>query len=535
MNTLIEKLKKLARIFYLTPADPRINLIAKMLHSKVNASKNTNQVRVALQAAEDVIYFGLFGCLLIDLQKKIPLKIDLLQVKSINRFIGKGFIATISRSWLIGHLSNLQWFRAYSFLHPTIAYRCQKIWPYFLYSREYKLANQLWHQMKLLNKYEDLSIDGIKIGDLVIDSYLRVSPSPKFNVEDKFVLDVLCQAIHNLRLSIKYFKYKRPNIYFATYSTYLEHGIAIRVALSLGVVVRVYPGPIAFGKRLKLEDVCHHVDTSAYRAEFEKIESKDECYKLASIELEKRFSGVIDPATTYMKVSAYAEIEDTMPEVSGGVIIFLHDFYDSPHTYPDLIFTDFWEWAIFTIQFLTDSKIPFWIKPHPNQIQISLTVLDEIKRLFPNAPFISANIRNTKLVAAGISCGVTVYGTVAHELAYLGVPTIGCAKHPHFSFDFCRTAKNIDDYKEMLLNHNLRPLDQVEMKKQACAFYYMHNLHGSKDFIKLRKAFSDYWRKCEHEGLGFNSVSECLSNLRKSPGWSEHINHICNDVLYLRP
>jgi hypothetical protein len=176
------------------------------------------------------------------------------------------------------------------------------------------------------------------------------------------------------------------------------------------------------------------------------------------------------------------------------VVVFLHDFYDSPHVYADLVFQDFWAWITFTIAVLQAEGTPFYLKPHPNQVSLSEGVLADLKLACPQARFLSARVSNVQLAQQGILCGVTVYGTVAHELAYLGVPSIACARHPHHSFGFCRTARSADEYRDLLADAAARPMAAPEMKRQALAFYYMHNLHGDAQSRALRNAFVEYWK-----------------------------------------
>jgi hypothetical protein len=305
----------------------------------------------------------------------------------------------------------------------------------------------------------------------------------------------------------------------------------VRVALSLGIPVRTYGNLITFGKRLSREDFFHTVDTSKYRKEFEAFsyEEKRLAIKLAETSLNIRLSGGIDTATSYMKVSAYAHSEEVIPDVNGSVVIFVHDFYDSPHIYPDLIFTDFWAWISFTINTLSNGGIPFWLKPHPNQISENDGVLADLRDLFPQARFLSSKITNKDLAGAGILGGVTVYGTVAHELAYYGIPSVACARHPHVEFDFCETAKTLEEYGQMLLNSGASSLSYGDMRQQALVFYYMHNLGGDLKVQELKKAFVNFWKLWDKKNLDLKSLIDALQYLRSLPGWSEHILEIQSD------
>jgi hypothetical protein len=113
-----------------------------------------------------------------------------------------------------------------------------------------------------------------------------------------------------------------------------------------------------------------------------------------------------------------------------------------------------------------------------------------------------------------MACGVTMYGSVAHELAYCGTPSIACARHPHISFDFCRTARSKEEYGELLRTACGRPDAAEEMRRQALAFYYMRNLHGSADELELRDRFSAWWQACGRAAQDADSLVVAFRSLR---------------------
>ena len=253
--------------------------------------------------------------------------------------------------------------------------------------------------------------------------------------------------------------------------------------------------------------------------------------ELARSQLENRISGIVDTATIYMRQSAYSKVTTKLPDnVSGSVIVFLHDFYDSPHLYSDMVFDDFWEWICFTVEVLSESDINFFIKPHPNQIDLSEQALLDLKAKYPKAKWLSSDVSNVNLVNSGISCGVTVYGTIAHELAFLGVPTICSAKHPHYSFDFCRTANSAEEYKDMLMSYNTLSLSKEEMKRQALAFYYMHNLSKSPHEMELNSKYSNFWKTCNVSGFQSAEI-EALKELTACQGFKRYIEEL---VLHIK-
>ncbi len=457
---------------------------------------------LAFQSVPDKFYFLLFGAIRAKLAKHFRGSTELVVVRAVSGSMGAGWLAELKRSALLAWLIGRQWERAYGTLVDSIAYRSATWRHPFADSADWRKSKALWLVMQKQGGQYSLQIDGIEVADLLVDSYLRFKPSPEFDAHDPFVRRLIWQALRDVRQANAYFSQVRPRWYLTSYSTYLEHGIPVRAALRHGVAVWSFGSLSHFTKKLSEADVFHTPDYSRYRRNFEALDGQPQRLEAAREQLEHRLSGGIDAATSYMRQSAYAQSDVALPDgLYGAVVIFLHDFYDSPHVYPDLVFDDFWRWICFTIEVLQSSGTRFFLKPHPNQIALSDEALGLLRQKYPGLQWLPAGVSNVQLVRAGMACGVTVYGTVAHELAYLGVPSIGCALHPHHSFDFCRTAKTRDEYEGLLKTYAVSPLPQEEMQRQALAFYYMHNLFGALEQQELRQAFLSLWKACHQEGV----------------------------------
>lgn len=482
-------------------------------------STKTLNGTLAIQLVQDRLSFLLFGALAWKLRACGIDRVDALAVGSVNGAMGTGWQAEKIRSAPITKLVMDRWLRAFGDTVDGIGYR-STTWRHPLADMvDWMRAGQHWRKLQNCPDIASYAIDGIQVGDLVIDSYLRFRPAPTFAVTDPFVRRLLWQALRDIRVSTRYFRRTRPRLYLALYSTYLEHGIPARVALKSGIDVWSFGNALTFGKKLTLDDSYHSPNTSFYRQIFDSLDNQDERLEAARSQLEVRLSGGIDEATRYMKKSAYANDAIPVPDgLDGAVVVFLHDFYDSPHVYADLVFDDFWQWICFTIETLQQAGISFFIKPHPNQIALSDAALDRLKKQYPDLRWLDSGTSNTNLAKAGIACGVTVYGTVAHELAYLHIPSIGCARHVHHAFDFCRTAKTREEYRDLLRSPSTRPIANEEMRRQALAFYYMHNLYGTDSEKQARRALAEFRRLCHSPQSDEREILSSLHALMMLPG-----------------
>jgi hypothetical protein len=498
-------------------------------NKKLLESKNTDEVDkiIAVESVVDRFYFLLFGAIIGKMKEERGIRTQLLVVMSVNSSIGTGFLSELKRAAPIVWFKNRPWVRAYGLLIDKVANRCST-WGNPLDDLiDWIKAGKVWNELLNNSEYQSLNINGIVVGDLIIDSYLRLKPSPKFEVKDRFVKRLLWQAIRDIRKYDAYFSREKPFLYISSYCTYIEHGIPVRIALKHGVNVLSFGNLNQFGKILTIDDPYQTKNCSLYRSDFESLDRQSERISLAREQLELRLAGGVDRATTYMKLSAYTKSGYELPDdLEGAVVIFLHDFYDSPHIYPDMFFQDFWEWICFTIDVLHQAKIAFYLKPHPNQVKLSEGVLASLQLKYKFIRWLPAKINNLQVIKAKIICGITVYGSVAHELAYLGVPSISCAKHPHHAFNFSRTATTKEEYRLLLQNSHERIVSKYEMRRQALIFYYMHNLYDFQNDRQLQEEFINFWRVCNIGNNSQRMVMQSLKRLTELPSFISYIRNI---------
>lgn len=482
------------------------------------------------------MYFGLLGGLINDIRRQYDVDVDLVVVRSISASFGFNCWSEIKRNAFPIWCLTSQWIRAYGKLAHRVAYRSSS------WSHPISDTTSLWRSLVLWRRWRskqnkinpnwaDETVEGVVCGDLIVDTYLRFRPSPKFDVDDPLVWRIIWQAMRDIYRARLYFRTQKPKLYFTSYATYIEHGIAVRVAIQENVTVYAFGSLTHFGNSLTAEHWYHTVDSRGFRKTFDGLNQalQHDCLLRARDLLDFRVSGGVDPATAYMRNSAYATSSGPpMTDLKGAVAIFLHDFYDSPNVYPDFVFTEFWDWVTSTIEALAKANIPFVLKPHPNQILLSDAATSELRQKYPQARWLDSSTNNLDLASANITCGVTAYGTVANELAYLGVPSIGAAAHPHQSFDFCRTAHSRTEHAALLVDSATRPLDSLEMKLQALQFYSIkNNLHDPMQ-EKLGNAFTEYYVAAAHDTANgaSDATLNALRKLRSQPGYIAFIQNL---------
>lgn len=450
---------------------------------------------VLIQCIEDCFYFSLFTKIAAGMRACGPLRVDQYSVRSLRAgsslSLRQFFWNSVGQNWL----SDWKWRRLYGAFVDRTAY-CATGWlsPWTTL-RLWWAAWRLWQGLKIEDDLVQLKVKEIWIGDLVIDSYIRFKPAPAPILHDPYLLVVIRQALKDIDNATRYFRHNKPALLLTSYTTYIQHGVAVRVAAQHNIPVRAFSNLQDFATEITRDDLWHTRDGKTYRGTFSTLPDGAGKLAVAEKQLNDRIVGKIDAATSYMKTSAYGSTNDGAFAVQGMPVVFLHDFYDSVHVYRWICFHDFWSWICFTIETLKAAGIPFAVKPHPNQVTGSSDVLRQLCAKYPDLTMIPAGVTNDQLVRGGMACAVTVYGTVASEMAFMGVPTISCGDNPHISFNFCHTAQTREEYAELLREYRSLPGTAAERRQESCMFYYMHNMHLTPQQEVLKEKMLTFRRR----------------------------------------
>lgn len=515
----LELISKIKRLFIPSSKE---RLIASLLTTKKNEINNSKK-KILIQGVQSLYYFGMFGLVIGEIRKKKNVSVDVYHLRSLSVVKGSIFFNFV-RLLFTNVTANFKWKHLYRAYSDGVAYSSASLSIFDPF--DFYLAIKIWLETKSNEDLMELKARNIVIGDLVYDSYLRYRPSATINLQDPFLLVILWQALRDLRRAKSYFSKFKPCIYLTSYSTYIEHGIPLRVALHNQVKVFAITHYLHFIKELTLEDMSVVKNSNNYISDFEDLPNREFLLEMAEEAIKNRLSGQVDLSNSYMKKVPDKRYYEQIDQIKGSIVIFLHDFFDSPHCFKSMLFCDFYEWIVFTIDFLILEKIKFCVKPHPNQMPENLHVIARLRERYPNAVFIPDDISNKYLVSNGIIAGVTVYGSVAHELGYLGLPTIACGDNPHVPFYFCKTARDIKEYKTLLKEISLTDINAKKSKHESLIFYHMHYFNISNKKLDLLNLLSE-WNRCTHEPSSDNlQLENLILKIRSSDEFKFEVNNL---------
>ncbi|QWD16528.1 hypothetical protein G6700_01760 [Polynucleobacter paneuropaeus] len=459
------------------------NYLCNLLKKK--KFNNPSKRKILVECAEDPFYLIIFGLIINKNYNKKNIKI----YQSRNFNVGEAdhlFSSTLKR--LLRPLVTYKYRELYKiFCHEEVGFNRGDLVNPKLLLASFKKALKIWKKLDTTQDLIDLKIDNILLGDLIYDTYLRFRPAPTIDLKSKYLLFLIFKAIIVYRESINCFEKNTFDVVMMSYSTYITNGILARVALEKNIEVFTFGNLQEVSKKLSKEDPYQTKYSSNYKQEFSQLSNGVKLNELSKKIINEKFSGKIISSISYMKESSYHESLVETVDLSGFIVIYLHDFYDSPHIYRWMIFPDFYIWLTYTIEYFLKNKIKFCIKPHPNALPDNKEIIERIKISYPTVHFLDPKISNLQLVKSGIIGGLTVYGTIGHELPYFGIPVVSCGDNPHVSFSFCKTAKNIDEYKNYLLDMSKTNLTKIN-KDEVLSFFYMHNLNYTADELNFNKS-----------------------------------------------
>jgi hypothetical protein len=487
----------------------------------------TAPLLLAMEAPPDSVYYAMLGQIVLSLRRHYAITVEQVATQALSPGSSLSFGAFLQAHIHSNFLWRRKWERLYAEYCNRIGYRTTSLHAPW---REAVYWWEAWRTWRTLGGKDDLAAlmyRGVPIGDAVIDSYLRLRPSVSVDLRQRYLLAVIRRAYKDVASAQSYFRRVKPDIYLTFYATYIDHAVPARVATLLGIRTLCLGNLQDFFNELAPDHMHQVRRVDNYRTEFDALPNRAAKLEKADVAFRKRTSGGTDAATAYMRNSAYAVKTVDVPDVRGAAVVFLHDFYDSVHLYRWSVFHDFWEWACATIEQLQTSGNPFFIKPHPNQRAESNKELAALRARYPHANFISPDISNRQLAEAGMACAVTVFGTIAAEMAYMGIPSISCGDNPHVGFDALHLARSKAEYQRLLMDFPKLESRPEILKEQACAFYYMHNLNLSPADSEIRDKFaSTFFYLSDLYGatsLDPVKVDDTLNALTAEPGFSRFV------------
>lgn len=361
-------------------------------------------------------------------------------------------------------------FKAGSVLTSNIVEECEIFRP-ALVEKYSEMLSKINSKKEFLN----ICIDGVRVGDLIYDSYLRFKPALTLDLKDEFLLRLLLNTDALVSKARKTFRQFKVTYLMTPYCSYIHWGVWVRVALDEGVDVYAVGNVNQFIKRVHSYFPSHVKGYDKYQDLIAHHPASQDIKKKIEDTIEKRLNGrALDDAIYYMSVNPFADLHESQKlNLKDHLVFMLHAFTDSPHVYRSMIFEDFYEWIIESAKFCEENNIEYAVKIHPSETEPEL-VKNTLRSRLRTVKILDKDISNKAISSSGIKAMVTIHGTICYEFAFLGIPVICAGDNPHVQFSFCYLPKSKALYFEALKYppKHFGP----QFKNEIIDFYYAHNI-----------------------------------------------------------
>ncbi|WP_457563540.1 hypothetical protein [Caminibacter pacificus] len=335
------------------------------------------------------------------------------------------------------------------------------------------------------NSLLELKIGIVPVGSLIYDTFLRKYKKETVDLESLKVLLLIYESYVIYEKTKLFFTKNSVEAVFAGDVAYIYSGIVARYAILTGKnVYSIVEKPGLLFHRMD-ESFYRRIPFWKYKEMFSELteSQKREGLIKGAEGLNNRFDGKIDENMGYMRNSSFSSEECDQKiffsSSSPKIVVMLPDFFDSPHIYRFLLFPDFWEWIVYTLELAQKTSFEWYVKPHPNALPGNEKIVARLKKMFPKIVFLDPRISNRCLLKENVASVFTAYGSVGHEFPYYGIPVVNAGDNPHIAYSFNFHPSTIDEYKNFVLNAGDLKLD-ID-RREIEEFYYMHYIHfGSK-------------------------------------------------------
>lgn len=351
-----------------------------------------------------------------------------------------------------------------------------------------RLFNEVYPLLRSKRDVENLAIDGVWIGDLIYDTYLRKYSVPTIDVQDEKFQQFLRGSLGIFIFWQEYFDTHEVRAINVTHCVY-NNAIPLRIAVQRGIPA--YQTNASHVYRMSRNNLFAYGDFRYFPVMFNKLSlhEQEAGRQEACKRIDLRFSGKVGVDMRYSTKSAYGQ-KRNQPVLRKSskfkVLVAAHCFFDSPHSYGNNLFPDFYEWFDFLGQVSNQTDYDWYVKTHPDFLPGNIQVIQYFLNKYPKLTLIDAATSHHQLIEEGIGCVLTTYGTIGFEYAALGLLVVNASLcNPHIAYNFNLHPKSVEEYGRIL-----RSLDTQSLKinrAEVYEYYYMKFVRNTENWL-----FEDY-------------------------------------------
>ena len=379
-----------------------------------------------------------------------------------------------------------------SFAVEKVIYACERNSQQYNLDIEHILLEK--NVKKLREKVLNFSIDGLKVGDLVYDAYLRDTGEPTIHSVNDVLVNYFYEAKRYYDIYDIFCKHNNVVSTVQGHTVYLMYGMMARVAVKNGATVfgrKPGSSPMAMRRYSTFEDLDRY-EIGFRKEDFDRVyqNDKENAIAFATDYLEKRFNGygrykapAYDPDEK--KKYGYEQLVKriNLNPNKKTVVVMCHVFSDAPHCDAWMLHHDYFEWLQDTLEIISTIDNVNWIvKPHPDDkyyngnVNYAVVETEKYTKKY-NHIFLMPDDFNTAGMCDIADALVSIRGTAALEFSAMGLPCVVTGTLFYTGLGFTIEPKNREEYIQVLKNiHNSKLLQQHERDKALVCWYFYHKL-----------------------------------------------------------
>lgn len=349
-------------------------------------------------------------------------------------------------------------------------------------------ARELWAdtltRLQCTLDVQALTINGVWVGDLIYDTYLMKNRKPTIVIGDE---DFSQSLLASLRIFVFWEGYFASHDVRAVSVSHCVYTLAMPLRIALQRGVPAFQTNATNIYCLNLNNFFAYNDFVSFPERFATLPSDVQAAGLAEAKrrIARRFAGEVGVDMAYSTKSAYSASrhQRLLRESSKKkILIATHCFFDSPHSYGNNTFPDFYEWLDFLGQMTDRTDYDWYIKMHPDYLPGTKEIVDDFVMRYPKFSLLPSDASHHQIISEGIDLALTSYGTIAFEYAALGIPVINASQNnPHIAYGFNLHAKDVEDYRRLLMDPELWGwgIDQ----QQVYEYYFMRYIYNTENLF----------------------------------------------------
>jgi hypothetical protein len=366
-------------------------------------------------------------------------------------------------------------------------------------------------EIDTLEHLVNAQLNGVTVGDLIHDHFLRIFKAHTISLDDprlKELIEKFTYFFQSFNKLLDIYNVRGVLVSHCVYS----YGIPVRIALDQNVAVYQVTGESAY---LMTKDYpMAYTDFFEYKKKFNELSivRKSKGLELAQERLQIRFNGAVGidmPCTTN---TAFHTNFDGSARLLGNsnkpkILVALHDFFDAANPFGNNLFSSTYEWLCGLREFSKLVDYEWYLKVNPSSTDANYEVLQSIVENSNGFRLLPVKASHHQIITEGVNCALTIYGTIASEYPFAGVPVINASRNnPHVEYNFSLSPKSRDEYWQTLLN--IENLNMRIPKEEILEYYFMHHIYPVKSLL-----FYDYEKYLKDIGGYNNSMTSRVYRL----------------------